>query len=134
MLRLNLKNYVFFLVFAVLLFPIQVFGEEKDQIKPEPESEPELCIKQKIKIRGRPNRISAMASMNAVIQWINQTKKKHGAEYAQWHTAKDTAVSCEKIRLSDYHICFAAGKPCKKDPNEGKKKGLPRKKNAATSH
>ncbi len=131
MLRLNLKSYVFFWVFAVLLFPIQVFGEEKSQITPE--AEPELCIKQKIKTRGRPNRISAMASMNAVIQWINQTKKQHGAEYAQWHTAQDTSVSCEKIRLSDYHICFAAGKPCKKDANDGKNKtGLPRKSNATS--
>ncbi len=129
MLRLNLTGMFCFLALVVLLHSTPIYAEDKK----EEAKEPERCIKQKVTSRGRPNRISAMASMNAVIQWINQTKKQHGAEYAQWHTAADTTVSCEKIRLSDYHICFAAGKPCKMKPEEDKsKKGLPRKENASS--
>ncbi len=108
----------FFIAFVCLAMPGHAIGEDK---KEPPKIDP--CKAKKVSTRGRPNRIQAMASMNAVISWINMTKKKHGKEYALWHTASDKKISCEKIKDSDYYICFAGGKPCKPFDEEKNKKG-----------
>ncbi|MEM8744836.1 MAG: hypothetical protein AAGF14_09405 [Pseudomonadota bacterium] len=69
-----------------------------------------VCHK-KISIKGRPHRISSVASLSAIRMW-SQMAMKHGDSYSMWHNAKSTKVSCEKLPRSDYFACYAEGKPC----------------------
>ena len=81
--------------------------------------DPQLCKKRKLNRRGRPNRISVIASMNAIISWIKTVNKSYGSEYGDWHRAQSAQIKCEKVKGSDYYVCSAAGKPCKKEEEKG---------------
>lgn len=116
-----LKNNIFRLIVITFFCLAPQLSAKAEEDNEEPKIDP--CQAKKVSTRGRPNRIQAMASMNAVISWINMTKKKHGKDYALWHTAADKKISCEKIKGSDYFICFAGGKPCKPDDDEKNKTG-----------
>lgn len=75
------------------------------------------CKESKVQGQGRPNKMQSMANMNAIIDWMNATKKKHGSEYAQWHLANEGSVKCRKA--GDFNICLAEGKPCKQKKAKG---------------
>lgn len=79
------------------------------------------CYK-KINVKGRPHRISTVASLSAVRMW-SQLAMKHGDSYSMWHNAKGTSVKCEKLPRSDYYACFAAGKPCRATSNHADASG-----------
>ncbi len=71
----------------------------------------------RIRIRGRPHRISAVASLSAVRFWSQQAMK-HGDTYGMWHNAVGSSVKCERLPRSDYYVCFAIGKPCRSSESE----------------
>lgn len=83
------------------------------------QSEDKVCTESKVQGQGRPNKMRSMANMNAIIDWMNATKKQHGKEYAQWHFAIENSVKCRKA--GDFNICLAEGKPCKPKAEKAKK-------------
>ena len=99
-----------FAVAVILIFhPQQASASEQNNDKE--------CMDSKVQGQGRPNKMQSMANMNAIIDWMNATKKKHGPDYAQWHIASEGTVKCRKA--GDFNICLAEGKPCKQKKAKG---------------
>ncbi len=112
------KLFLILLAISIFLFaPSGYAKEEKDQKTETEEVEP-VCKKRKLKSRGRPNRIQIMASMSAIVSWIKRANKAYGTEFGDWHRAQTSKTKCNKIAGSDYYICMAEGKPCKKSNKE----------------
>ncbi|GBE42610.1 MAG TPA: hypothetical protein ENH05_02090 [Rhizobiales bacterium] len=83
---------------------------ESQDAKPAAE-EPVQCQK-KLGVKGRPHRISTVATLTAVRAWV-QVASKYGKEYTIWNEAENGTIKCEKLERSDYYMCFASGKPCR---------------------
>lgn len=73
--------------------------------------EDEACTK-KLSIVGFPHRLKTVAELNAVRAWTIQSEKKRGAEYAAWHNARGSQLSCEKLSRSVFIRCTATARPC----------------------
>ncbi len=96
-----------------------IISIQTQQLNAAEQSEDKVCTDSKVQGQGRPNKMRSMANMNAIIDWMNATKKKHGKDYAQWHFANENTVKCRKA--GDFNICLAEGTPCK--PKAEKTKG-----------
>lgn len=68
---------------------------------------------EKISAPGRPSTISAIASLNAVRQWVEFTMQKFGPDYAMWHNAGSKTLDCERKSNSQTIVCYAKASPCK---------------------
>lgn len=69
------------------------------------------CTK-KLSITGFPHRLKTVAELNAVRAWTIQSEKKRGAEYAAWHNARGSQLSCETLSRSVFIRCTATARPC----------------------
>ena len=108
MLRLGL----FVTALCLLCFSGPNVGSASEKQGANGEAQQAPACHKKISIKGRPHRISSVASLSAVRMW-SQTAMKHGDSYSMWHNAKAAKVSCEKLPRSDYFACYAEGKPCR---------------------
>lgn len=108
------KSHTIFYSAAILLAvfagPRAGNAAEAQDAKSDAEA-PVQCYK-KFGVKGRPHRISSVATLTAVRAWSEQAKK-HGKEYAMWNEAENGTIKCEKLKRSDYYVCFASGKPCR---------------------
>lgn len=77
----------------------------------EAKEEASSCLK-KLSIMGFPHRLKTVAQLNAVRAWTIQSEKKKGADYALWHNARNSQLSCDKLERSSFYRCTASAKPC----------------------
>ena len=108
-------------IFLVMLVgPRTAMTAETLDSKPEasaPAGEENPECQKKVSNKGRPHKLTTVASLAAVSAW-SQRAKKYGEEYTMWHNAKNQSLKCEKQPRSDYYVCFASGKPCRATNHE----------------
>lgn len=78
-----------------------------------PKAENTVTCHKTLTVNGLPHKLNVVASLGAVRAW-SERAKKYGEEYAMWHNAKGANIKCKKFPRSEYHMCFAAGKPCRR--------------------
>lgn len=108
----NSRSIICCAAILMALFAGPVTGEaaETQGAKPGAE-EPVQCYK-KLRVKGRSNKISSIATISAVRAWA-QKAKKYGEEYTIWSEAKNTAIKCNMMEDSNRYLCFASAKPCR---------------------
>ena len=87
-------------------------GDTAESQNAKPEAEAPVQCHKKFGVKGRPHRISSVATLNAIRAWSDHAKKL-GKEYAMWSEVENGAIKCEKLKRSDYYLCFVSGKPCR---------------------
>ncbi len=97
--------------FLLALFSGPGTGGAAEDKKGKPAAEEVVQCQKKLGVKGRPHRISTVATLTAVRAWV-QYAEKYGKEYAIWNEAEKGTIKCEKLERSDYYVCFASGKPC----------------------
>ena len=108
----NSRSIIYCAAILMALFAGPVTGNAAEtQAAKSGVEEPVQCHKN-LRVKGRSNKISSIATISAVRAWA-QKAKKHGEEYTIWSQAKSTGIKCNRVEDTEYYVCFASAKPCR---------------------
>ncbi|MGI9387554.1 MAG: hypothetical protein ACR2OX_08995 [Methyloligellaceae bacterium] len=73
------------------------------------------CSNERVATFGWTNGDRARAELAAILRWKEQTKKlKLGADYGEWHNARDRFLRCRRIGGPDGQFqCKISATPCR---------------------
>ena len=70
------------------------------------------CSSERVATYGWTHANKAQAELAAILRWKKETRKQ-GAEFTDWHLARNRHLSCRAIGKSQQVQCRISGTPCK---------------------